>query len=471
MRLSWRLLLVAIGVALWCALAIPVRATDGARTTADEPQYLLSALSLAEDLDLDISDERAGGRYRPFHEAGLPRQELPDDDGRAVSPHDPLLPVVLAVPMAVGGWVGAKLAMAAMAGALAATLLWVAVRRFDVGPSVATVVVVAFAAASPLAVYGTQVYPELPAALAVTGAIAALTGPLRRGGVALLVIAVVALPWLSVKYAPVAAVLAALGLVVLWRRGSRGTAAGVLAGLAGAGVCYLVVHQLVYGGWTVYASGDHFVGGELTVMGHDPDYVGRSRRLVGLLLDRGFGLAAWQPGWLLLVPAVALVARRRPPHWAALLLPLAAGWATATWVALTMHGWWWPGRQVVHVLPAAVLAVAWWADRVALGRRLAAAALVVGAATYAFLVVEGWRRDLTLVVDFETTANPLSRAWRPVLPDYRNVTATTWVLQALWLLLGALVVLTIMKEKTTNEAPKADPGPGAGRVRGSVRVG
>ena len=33
----------------------------------------------------------------------------------------------------------------------------------------------------------------------------------------------------------------------------------------------------------------------------------------------------------------------------------------ATFVALTMQGWWFPGRQLVVVLPAAVLAIAWWA--------------------------------------------------------------------------------------------------------------
>src|SRR5262245_22777050 len=35
--------LVGLAVTLWAAIAIPARATVGARTTADEPQYLLSA--------------------------------------------------------------------------------------------------------------------------------------------------------------------------------------------------------------------------------------------------------------------------------------------------------------------------------------------------------------------------------------------------------------------------------------------
>ena len=135
------------------------------------------------------------------------------------------LPVLLAVPVGLGGWLGAKLAMAAMAGLLAAATVWVAIRRFGVAPGLAAAVVLAFSVTAPLVVYGAQVYPELPAALAVTAGIAALTGRLNRRGLIVLGVAVVALPWLSVKYAPVAAALAAVGLLRLVRRGDRRLAA------------------------------------------------------------------------------------------------------------------------------------------------------------------------------------------------------------------------------------------------------
>jgi hypothetical protein len=57
--------LVGVVVAAWCAVVAPARATYGARVTADEPQYLLSAISLAEDRDLDIADERVGSGTGP----------------------------------------------------------------------------------------------------------------------------------------------------------------------------------------------------------------------------------------------------------------------------------------------------------------------------------------------------------------------------------------------------------------------
>ena len=427
-------MMVAVGAvwALAAAAGLPVRASDGARVTGDEPQYLLTALSLAHDHDLDVSNQIAARAYQPFHEVPLLAQSRPLAGGRLVSPHDPLLPALLALPARAWGWVGAKLLLAAMAGFLGALLVWTAVRRFGVAPSTAVVVVGVFGASAPLSVYGSQVYPEIPAALAVAVGIAAVTGRLRRGGLLAVAGAVVALPWLSVKYAGVAAALTLAGLLRL-RSAGRFRAAAVLTaclGLAGAG--FLVAHRAWYAGWTPYAVGSHFVGGELTVAGTHPDLLGRSTRLAGLLVDRTFGLAAWQPAWLLAVPAVAALLRRRPAGWGALALPLAAGWLTATFVALTMHGWWWPGRQTVVVLPALVLAIAWWAGMAR--RRLAAAGALglLGVAGYAWVLADGWAGRITWVVSFAETTSPLYRAARPLLPDYMHPGPATWALHAVW---------------------------------------
>jgi len=434
-RLVVAMVLVGVVAAGAAAPGAWARATAETRTTADEPQYLLTAISLAEDADLDIADERAAARYRPFHPVGLPLQERARADGSLVSPHDPLLPVLLAGPVALGGWLAAKLALAGLAGGLAAAMVWVTVRRFEVPVGTAVVAVLAFSLAAPLVVYGTQVYPEVPAALAVTVGIGALTGPLRGRGVATLVGVAVALPWLSVKYVFVAAALVVLALVRLARRDGPGDRRLLLAMVGGLGVCgvaYLASHQALYDGWTVYASGDHFTGGEGTVVGTDPALAGRAHRLTGLLVDRDFGLAAWQPAFLLVVPALAALVRARSSGAWVLVVPLVVGWLGATFVALTMHGWWWPGRQVVVVLPCAVLAVAWWAARHAAVRSVLAAGVFVGAGIAAWSAVEVLLGHHTLIVDFDATANPLVRAWRALLPDGRATPAGTDGLRLLW---------------------------------------
>jgi hypothetical protein len=165
--------------------------------------------------------------------------------------------------------------------------------------------------------------------------------------------------------------------------------------------------------------------------------------LIGLLIDRQFGLFPWAPAYLLLVPAVVAAARRRASGHRLLLPVLGTGWAVATWIALTMHGWWSPGRQVVVVLPAAVVLIAQLVDS---HRRLQAAAVagsVVGALSWLWLVFEASTGRRTLVVDFFETANPWYRAWSPLFPDHQRIEPVDWALTGAWsLLAGTAAYLT-----------------------------
>ena len=411
------------------AIGVGARATYGAQTTADEPQYLLSALSLWEDGDLDISDELADERYRVFHEADLPEQTLQLDDGRRVSPHDPLLPLLLAAPMGLGGWSAAKLALALSGGALAGLLAWTMITRFDVSPTVAYLTAGIFALAPPLAVYSTQIYPEVPAAFALLAGFAAVSGPFERRGRLVLVASVIALPWLAVKFVPVAAVLAVAGLV----RAGKGHRGLLLAAMFVGGLVYVIGHLEIYGGVTAYAAGDHFVGGEFTAVGTQVSMWGRSTRLIGLLVDRGFGIGAWQPAYLILPFVAGWALSKRQQRFTVAGWLLGIGWLIATFVALTMHGWWFPGRQLVVVLPIAVVLIGTWLDRArSWQRNVVVGAGLFGVVAFVFLVVEGLSADLTWVVDFGATTNPLYRALTPAMPDYMAPTAKTWLLHGVW---------------------------------------
>ncbi|CAN5787597.1 hypothetical protein BH23ACT10_BH23ACT10_18640 [soil metagenome] len=325
---------------------------------------------------------------------------------------------------------------------LAAVLAWTAITRLGVRPGVAVAVAGVFAAGVPLAPYGTQVYPEVPAALAVAVAIAALLGTPRASTAVIVGLACCALPWLGIKYTPVAAVLAAVALRALWRAGRRRSAGALVAAVALAGAGYLVVHQLVWTGWTVYASADHFVAtGQLSVVGVTPDHWARTTRLVGLLVERSFGIAAWQPAWLLSVAAAAAVVRVRPPGWRLLL---------------------------VVVLPAAVLLRAWWADRHAWVARAVVALGVVGVAAWLLLAWEASTGDVTLVIDFFDTTNPLYQAWRVLLPDYLAPSAATWWRHAGWLVALTGLALVGWRSATPAVSAPATPRHGADRTAESV---
>tara|TARA_B100000959_G_scaffold46394_1_gene47213 strand:- start:2361 stop:3773 length:1413 start_codon:yes stop_codon:yes gene_type:complete len=423
------------------AIAIPSRSTYGAQVSVDEPQYLLTALSIGEDLNLDISDEIEEEKFRTFHEVGLNTQTIDmNSSGQRLSPHDPLLPLLLSGPMRIGGWVGARVLLAIFAGLLASTTLWVAVRRFKVSPKIAAWVVGSFGAAPPLCSYGSQIYPEVPAALAVILAIATITGPRSKWNSIGFVLSITALPWLSIKYLPVAFtifLLASLSNKKTERKRISTSTAVVFVLMA---AIYLLSHQLVYQGWTVYSAGDHFAGSEFEVIGGDPDIWGRSNRIIGLLVDKGFGLAAWTPSFLILPIAIAFNCKKKVDNWNYLILPFLIGWSTATWVAFTMHGWWWPGRQTVVVLPLGIIAIAILLDHFQKFLLPTIVATAIGSIGWVWIAVETQTGRRALIVDFEETSWPWYKIWSKIFPDFHRMpTNTTWI-ATFW----ALALLLLM---------------------------
>ena len=433
--------LIAFAVSL---LAVDARSTYGARVSSDEPQYLITAMSLWEDFDLDVSDEIIERRYEPFHEATINQQTIAlNDSGQELSPHDPLLPLVLAVPYGLGGWIGAKIMLSIIVGLTAALTLHVAVRRFGAPLGSATWVIGAFFTAAPLTSYGTHVFPAGPSALTLMLAFWAVTHPSRaRRFDAVAVLAIVALPWLSVKYVPHAA---AMTLGLAWKhRALRERLVPIAGAFAIAGVTYLWLHQGIYGGWTVYSTADHFIdGSEFDVVGRRPRLLQRSRRLIGLIIDTQFGIGAWTPSFLAMPAALAALGRVRRDFPSVLAAgTILVGWSMATWVALTMHGWWWPGRQIMPVLPFVVIAIALWVgDR---PRHLVGVvgATLLGTATWLILAWEASTDRRALIVDFYDVASPWYQALARWLPDHQRLNVQDSVLTFVWMaILGASAVV------------------------------
>jgi hypothetical protein len=115
---------------------------------------------------------------------------------------------------------------------------------------------------------------------------------------------------------------------------------------------------------------------------------------------------------------------------------------------------------VVVVVPCLVLAVAWWAGHTRAARVFVVVAGVFGALAWAWLVAEVLDRRRTLIFDFESTANPLYRAWRLMLPDYRHPEAGDWVLQVAWFAALAAVAVLALHASRSRSSAAGRSGPG-----------
>lgn len=445
LRQPWvMVLLLWLVFALVYQASVPLRASQGARITADEPFYLMTTHSLLTDGDLDLWDEYTNEDYRHFYDHPEPlwlqSQSLPD--GRILSPHNAGLSVLVLPAYALGGLNGVKTFLGILGGlvvALTFLLSWQLTGRYWAS----AVAAAALAISAPLFIYSTQIYPEMAAALVVVAACCLLTREDQPswGRAFLLSLAPVSLMWLGSKYAPLAAIMALLAIAWLPRR--QGALAGLL--LALGGIHYLWFHLDQYGGLTPYSVNAVYSGSDtFSLMQAHLDLWPRAYRLLGLWMDREFGLWRWAPVLLLVLPGL-FWALRSPRRWDIVLLSLmSVQILLATFFSITMRGWWFPGRMLIPVLPLAAVYISRTMASFS-GRQLlmGLAGLVIA---YTAVVTLGLQRavaarEVTLAVDpFAMSYFPFAAVKR-LFPLYTSFTWETYLLSGLWLTALAMVGL------------------------------
>ncbi len=299
----------------------------------DEPHYLMVAESLLRDGDLDLERDYAAGRYALFHDAPL-------------SPHYRVQRVDLAVlpAWALAGYAGVTVFMALLAALLAREVRQAAAEltgREDVADAAGWL----FVLSPPLAHYAGLVFTEVPAALAVAYGLrrgrAASLGV--RGALALGAV-VAALPWLNVRYAPLALLVLAHAV---WRhrRVTLALVAPLLASAAGLGL----YHHALYGFWD-----------PRRVYGRRPELALATLRegLPGLFLDQEFGLLVYAPLLVLAAPGLVWLMRRdRRLGLVSILAVLTAVLTAGSW-HMWRGGFNPPGRFLVPIAPILAIAVA-----------------------------------------------------------------------------------------------------------------
>lgn len=407
--------------------------TSHMQATGDEPHYLVMAQSLWREGDLDLGDNYARQDYHEFTPGTLtPHYGQPRADGRPFPAHSPGLPLLLAPVYALGGR-----ALCAVLFALLAATLAEQTRRLALlatGDQQAALAAWVVAIGPPVALYSFHTYTELPSAVALALALRLLLEDAGVGRAALAGGLAGALPWLHPKMIPAAAVLVALGLVRL-----RGRPRLSLLAVAAAEVAALCLFY-----WRIFGRPT-----PLAVYGGVPeDASGQPLpALVGLLLDRSFGLLPHAPLFLLALAGLPFLRGR----WRTLAPVLLVGAAVLAPV-LPWRMWWGgqcpPARFLVPLVPLlAVLA----ALRVAAagGAGLARWRRALAALGVAYVLFVSLQPERLLLVNRGTRPTRLWDALSPApgqaahyLPSLVARQPDDWRVAAVWLLaLAALLGL------------------------------
>lgn len=413
--------------------SISLRASWAESITGDEPFYLLTTQSLLQDGDLDLTQQYQLRSYQAFfnHPDGLWQQSVRLDNGILLSPHNPGLSVLLIPGFGLGGLLGAQTQLLILA-ALTFALTYVLIAR-NTGEYLWSWLAAAIVGLSANAfVYATEIYPEMPAALLLITSLLLVQSKSSNSAMRtlLLVSLLSAMVWLGIKYSPLAALVA---LWAMWQLDARPRAALLLAGGVSAGI-FVWFHLMTFGSLTPYSVGVVYAGDPtLAVLGQHLGISDRAYRLIGLVIDQRFGIGRWAPVLLIAIPGMALLWRGGSSTKLVLTL-IVTQLLIATFLAITMMGWWFPGRTMITVLPLFALPLALllirlpkW-GRAAVGL-LAAYTLAITAA----LVIAGHNGEIAIAVDPFDMKAFLFQVVSPIFPDYRSWTVQTYLLTGGWL--------------------------------------
>ena len=435
-------LFLLLGAAYW--FSVDILATRGASISGDEPFYLLTTQSLLDDGDFDLRNQYETRSYESFfdHPDGLWQQSAPLPDGQLLSPHNPGLSALVILGFAFGALVGTQVQLLIMAAATMA-LAFILAERLTGRPVISWIVTLGVGLTATAFIYSSEVYPEFPAALALVLSLLVVTRqqPLGIADALLLTVSLTVMCWLGVKYAPLALLVSGY---FLFRADQSGRIALVAAGAASAGF-FAWFHLHLFGSLTPYGVNVVYAGWNTSdILGGHIEWGERYYRLWGLFIDRRFGIGRWAPLLLVAVPGMALLAAAGSGRRLVLSL-IVAQMLIATFVALTMMGWWFPGRTMLTVLPLFVVPIVALIVKVPLwGRILAAVLGVLTVVTTAGLAKAGRAGEITIAVDPFDMSFPPFQGLSGLFPLYTWWTSETWWLTFLWLALAGLVTVAVI---------------------------
>jgi len=439
--------LAAVALFLLLAVAytfsVSLRATNGASITGDEPFYLMTTQSLIDDGNLDLTEQYERRSYESFfdHPDGLWRQSVETSDGQLLSPHEPGLSALVIPGFVIDGLRGVQVQLFLMA-ALTFTLAFVLTSLETGMLRLSWLVTAAVGLGGTAFVYSTEIYPEMPAAFCLIALLLLLRqsgkGAWTAVGFTLLLSALL---WLGMKYAP-------LGLLVAGAYLLSSNAKGrlVFATLSAVSALFYVgFHYAVFEDLTAYSVNTVYEGADAaSVLESHVSFQDRFYRLWGLFIDQRFGSGRWAPLLLLTIPALPLLlAEGRIGRLAFGLI--GAQILIATFVAITMMGWWFPGRTLIAVLPLMPLALTLLIATLPAWGKVLAASLAVASLAFSVALERAVSEDAVRLA-----VAPFDMQWAPfrvsahLFPNYQQWTGETLALTVGWLTVLAVATSAVI---------------------------
>jgi len=453
-------LLIAAAAAVLPLLLLPSWPQPG----GDEPHYLVAAHSIWYDGSLDLADDYASRVYAPYHPDALAPHTKPGlAAGSRHSMHGIGLPLLLLPGYVIGrrlpGDIWMVVAPRASLAVLFALFAWtlfglvtdLAGRRAARAGTAATVLL------APLLFAPLHLFPAVPAMLLACAGFRGMRAARDIWRVLASALALAALPWIGVKFIPLAATIAAVGLLpeAPVRRMSRALIAGVSLAVS------LLGHSLLM--WVLYGTfspASAYLGAPdaaSTVPALGSNWVaylaawpGALATAVGYLIDQKEGLLAYGPHFILVAAGIPWLWRHRRYE----LLSLAAvGLAYIGPYALSqqLSGQGPPVRPLLAILwvlsPALGVSLALSSQ----GNRVFAAARGALLSLAACLTMVYASRPELLPHDYPVKASRLLRAYSPhgadwwrLFPQWVNFEQARWGVALTWAVLLALAVMLLM---------------------------
>ena len=371
------------------------------QTQSDEPHYLLIMESIVQDHDLDLRNNYDRADYADYYPEILPDRHVIISGPKQLPIRDLGLPLLGALPFAIARRTGVLVLMCVI-GAVIAWRGFTLLRLLRFSRDAALLAALGVALLHPVFTYSTQIYPDLPAALAVLLVAELLARSLTVWRFAAASVLLGLLPWLTIRgWFPVVG----MGLVVaylalrplaggLTRPRMLAIAAAVLPFTAlVAGLSFVDLRLF---GVFVPNAGYLLVRDAQPILTYTPQL-----GIPGLFLDRTFGLLSRAPvyalGFFGAVPLYRHARATRSPAIVALFL----GWLAYVLYIGNIAYWWADGspssRYLLATIAFPMVAVAAGLERLRgdIGRAaVVAAAGWTAAITAIFALMPNLRYDL-----------------------------------------------------------------------------